>query len=188
MNYDVSNTHITSDAVLTELILQTLDKIIGSPYRLIDRDLPFNIDHAILAINSEDHPVVISFNNQDGGQAFLNGLNTLAALEKHRACIFRLYPELFRNKQHALRSDDILLYILAPTLPPGSDYLRRIFTRLRIITFQSLLIDGEPGLLIDNQVGMPTQHQPGDTDHFRSDTRSLNADETAFFDHLTTPG
>jgi len=190
MSFEISNTRIHSDAVLKELVLQSLDKIIGSSYRLIGRDLPFNIGHALLAIDGQGQPALIVIDQHDGGQALLKGLKLLEAMEKHRACLFRLYPDLFGNRQHALRSDDIHLYLMAPSSPPGADYLRRIFTHLHIHTFQTLLINGEPGLLITDPgttVQSVADQQESDT-RFRSDSTTLTAEENAYFDNQTVPG
>jgi hypothetical protein len=188
MSFDISSARINSDEVLDELVLQSLDKIIGTPHQLIGHDLPFTSSHALLAIDNHQHPALIVVDQHDGGRALLQGFRALEDMEKNRACVFKLYPKLFGNSQHALRSDDIHLYIMAPTPPPGGGYLRRTFTRLHIRTFQPLLINGEPGLLIDDPPPPPRQQQGGDEAHFRSGSGSLTAEESAFFDNLNVPG
>lgn len=190
MSFEISNAQIRSDAVLMELVLQSLDKIIGPSYRLIGRDLPFNIGHALLAIAGNDEPALIVVDQHDGGQALLRGLQLLEALEKHRACVFKLYPDLFGNRQHALRSEDIHLYLMAPSAPPGGDHLRRIFPHLHIRTFQTLLINGEPGLLIDDPAtGMAPRADAETNDtRFRSGSSLLTAEENAYFDNQHVPG
>jgi hypothetical protein len=190
VSFEISNTRIRSDAVLKELVLQSLDKIIGPSYRLLGRDLPFNIDHALLALDGNGQPSLIVVDQQDGGQALLKGLKLLEAMEKHRACVFKLYPDLFGNRQHALRSDDIHLYLMAPSAPPGGDCLRRIFTRLHIRTIQTLLINGEPALLIGDPEpnAPPIQEQEAPDARFRSDSSTLTAEENAYFDNQPAPG
>jgi len=187
MSLEISSVRISSDDVLDELVLQSLDKIIGKPHRLIARDLPFNIGHAMLAINRHEQPTLIIVDQHDGGQALLKGLKVLEAMEKHRACMFKMYPKLFGNKQHALRSDDIHLYLMAPTPPPGGNYLQRTFIRLHIRTYQPLLINGEPGLLIDEPQPTTSTHNPTD-DRFRTGTATLNPDEAAYFDDQPVSG
>jgi len=191
MSFEISNARIRSDAVLKELVLQSLDKIIGPSHRLIGRDLPFNIDHALLAIDGDGQPALIVVDQHDGGRALLKGLTLLEAMEKHRACVFKLYPDLFGNRQHALRSDDIHLYLMAPSAPPGGDSLRRIFTRLHIRTFQTLLINGEPALLIgdaEQPTAAPAQDQETPDSRFRADSTTLTAEENAYFDSQPVPG
>ena len=190
MSFEISTAHISSDAVLKELVLQSLDKIIGASYRLIARDLPFNIGHALLAIDGHGQPALIVIDQHDGGQALLKGLKLLESMENHRACVFRLYPDLFGNRQHALRSDDIHLYLMAPSAPPGGDCLRRIFPRMHIRTFQTLLVNGEPALLIDvpEPTAASTQEPDSSDTRFRSGSTTLTAEENAYFDNQTVPG
>jgi hypothetical protein len=187
MSFDISSARINSDEVLDELVLQSLDKIIGTPHRVIGHDLPFTSRHAILAIDKHENTALIIVDQHDGGRALLQGFEVLEDMEKHRACLFKLYPELFGNSHHALRSDQIHLYIMAPTPPPGGNYLRRTFTRLHIRTFQPLLVNGEPGLLIDTPPSAASLKNPDDA-HFRSGADTLTAEESAFFDNLPVPG
>jgi len=189
MNIDINSTHLSSDDMLNELILQSLDKILGSHHKVISRDLPFTCGHPILALDSRQYPALVVVDRREGGQALLSGLKILEALNTHRAWVFRLYPELFGNDQHALRPHDIQLFILAPTAPPGIDYLTQGFTQLHAFTFQALLVNGEAALLINavTEKSEPAPTRAADkikAEIFRTGMPELEKTEEDYFRNL----
>jgi len=186
MTTKISTTSLNSDDTLSELIIQSLDRILGSGHHIISRDLPLDSGHAILAL--ADKPVLIVFDRHDGGQALLTGLKILEAFDNHRAWAFRLYPELLGNNQQAWQPEDIRLYILAPTPPPGQEYLEHGLPQLRILTFQALLIDGDINLLIEpsaepNPVSL-REHKTSRSDTFRTGMPELEKSEEDYFRNL----
>ena len=188
MNIDIHSTHVNSDDILHELIFQSLEKILGKAHHIISRDLPFSSSCSLLALDNQQRPALIVFDRHDGGQALLAGLKLLDSLDTHRAWVLRLHPELLDNEHHALRPEDIQLYILAPTKPPGSDYLKRECPQLHLLTFQALLINGEPGLLIEPAANTPEQEPARETaaPHatFRTGMAELEKTEEDYFHNL----
>jgi len=186
MTTKISTTSLNSDDTLSELIIQSLDRILGSGHHIISRDLPLDSGHAILAL--ADKPVLIVFDRHDGGQALLTGLKILEAFDNHRAWAFRLYPELLGNNQQAWQPEDIRLYILAPTPPPGQEYLERGLPQIRILTFQALLIDGDISLLIEpSAVTNPAsiqEHKISRSNTFRTGMPELEKSEEDYFRNL----
>ena len=188
MNIDIHNARLNSDDILNELIFQSLEKILGTPCRIISRDLPFSGANSLLALDRQQRPALIVFDRHDGGQALLTGLKVLDSLDSHRAWLLRLHPELLDNEHHALRPEDIQLYILAPTAPPGTDYLKQGFTQLHIFTFQALLINGESALLIEPVPAIPGQATSRETTvphtDFRTGMAELEKTEEDYFHNL----
>ena len=186
MTTNISNTSLNSDSMLKELIIQSLERILGPGHHIISRDLPFGSGHAILAL--ADKPVLIAFDRHDGGQALLTGLKILEAFDDHRAWAFRLYPELLGNNQQAWQPEDISLYILAPSPPPGRNYLERGLSQIRILTFQALLIDGDICLLIEPGADLhPASIEENNVTHsdaFRSGLPELEKSEEDYFRNL----
>ena len=112
----------------------------------------------------------------------------LEAFDNHRAWAFRLYPELLGNNQQAWQPEDIRLYILAPTPPPGRKYLERGLTQIRILTFQALLIDGDICLLIEpaeeqNKASIQ-EHNVTRSNAFRTGMPELEKTEEDYFRNL----
>ena len=188
MTLEICNTGLSSDGMLNELIFQSLDKILGAPHRVISRDLPFSAGHSILALTEKQQPALIVFDRRDGGQALLTGLMILESLDTHRAWAFRLYPELLGTDKHAWQPEDIQLYLLAPSPPPGRKYLERNLTHIHIFTFQPLLINGDIGLLIeppaDVSPSAPAEEKPAGTDRFRTGLPELEKTEEDYFRNL----
>ena len=60
MTLNIQTTSQFSEQALHELIVEALDKVIGSNYEVITTQLPFDGNH-ILAIDEEDKPVVITY-------------------------------------------------------------------------------------------------------------------------------
>jgi hypothetical protein len=186
MNPNISTTSLNSNEVLNELIFQSLDKILGTPHRIISRDLPFSSGQPILALDNKQRPALIVSDYLDGGQALLAGLKLLESLDAHRTWIFRLYPELLGNDQQALRVEDIQLYIVAPTPPPGRVYLERLLTQIHSVTFQPLLINGDLGLLLDpaNATTAAVENKTSRADIFRTGMPELEKTEEDYFRSL----
>lgn len=188
MNTDISSTQLDSDDMLNELIFQSLDKILGTPHQIISRDFPFTGTQPILALDCNQHPALIVFDRHDGGQALLTGLKILESIESNRAWLLRLHPELLDNDQHALRPEDIQLFILAPTLPPGADYLKQGFSQLHVLTFQPLLINGKAALLIEPAATtfeqVPAKNKKIEPSPFRTGMTELEKTEEDYFRNL----
>jgi hypothetical protein len=188
MSINISNTRLSSDDILNELIFQSLDRILGESCHVISRDLPFTGGRSILALDNRKRPALIVFDRQDGGQALLTGLQALESIDTHRAWLLRLYPELVNNEHHALRPEDIQLYILAPTLPPGIPFLKHGFSQLHSLTFQALLINGETGLLIkpaaDTIIQPPAKEKTTPREPFRTGITAMEKSEDDYFRNL----
>lgn len=193
MTLDISTTHINSDKILGDLIHQSLDKILGANHRIISRELPCCSNQVLLALDDNQRPSLLVFDHKDGGQALLSGLKTLDTLDRNSAWVQRVYPELFINNNNTLRYEDIQLYILAPTFPPGSHYLKSGNSQLHTFTFQTLLVNGEMGLLITplsvnthKKIKLETSSPQINT--FRSGMDKLEKSEEDYFRNLHISG
>ena len=190
MPIDIRSACIDSDDILRDLIIQSLDKILDEPYRVIRRDLPFANARAILALDCNQRPALIVFDLHDGGQALLTGLKILESLDAHCAWVTRLHPELLRNGQSTLHAEDFQFYILAPTSPPGPGYLKHGFSQFQALTFKALFINGEAILLIEPSSDGTEQRQFNDmvTEPytFRTGMDQLKKTEEDYFISLNT--
>ncbi len=174
---------LSTSQLLLELVQESLDHILGTGHTLISNKLPY-AGHHLLALDPQDTPCLLSCDNRDGGHALLSALAAMEGLAENRGWLYRLYPGMFRNDgQHGstLRLESMRLIILAPTAPPGGDYLYRAFPRLDCFLTHALEINGEIGLYIE-----PHRRQTGAQapDHatlnpFRTSPAALTAEEEA---------
>ena len=180
---------LSSNRILSELVEEFLPQIIGASYSLISNDLPYE-GHHILALNSDDKPVLLSCDHQDGGRAFLNALAVLDGLERDRAWLFRLYPALFTGDAYyhgKFRPQDLRLITLAPTLPPGAVHLCRRFPALSCRIARAMEVNGEIGLFIEPEAQIAFVQQElqeaesAKIKPFRSGVATLTEEEKRYF-------
>jgi hypothetical protein len=189
---DILAANLTSPIMLHELILQSLDKIIGESHKVIARDLPLKTGRHIMAVDSQGRPILVSIDISDGGRALLAGLEALETLSENRAWLYKLYPALFeegdKNKR-AFQIENIILVVVAPTLPPGQRYLRRVIHQLKLFTFLPLKIGDELGIYIEAHPSEATEQTTIERtlNRFRTGTTELNTREENYFESLNLP-
>ena len=184
---------LTSSDILQELIFQSMERIIGGPHTIITRDLPVS-GHHVLATDSVQQPVLVTFDPGDGGRAFLAAMSALEHIKNNRGWLFRLYPSLFNQanpQHHALRVEDMRVILVVPEPPPGSSLLCKLIPQLHIFTFQAISINGDIGLLLtDDDTQDRSDTDQADQQHaeglapFRRGHYQLNSREEAYFNAL----
>ena len=175
---------LSSSQLLLELIQESLEHILGPDHTLISNKLPYK-GHHLLALDGGGRPCLLSCDNRDGGRALLSALGVLEGLAQNRGWLYRLYPDIFRpdgGHGSAFHLDDMGLYILAPCLPPGGDYLHRALPRLRCFLTHALEVNGEIGLYIEPQEPAGTAPRAArdlPLNPFREAPAALTPEETA---------
>lgn len=187
MSIHLKTVTLTSDEILRELVTDSLSNLLGEGHEVISEKLPFD-GHHILALNAERQPVLIAWDNRDGGRALLAGLAAIEGLGDNRAMLYRLYPALFRGNRDSsaiFRVEDMQLIVLAPKSPPGGSYLRQAFRNLSVHTFRILEVDGKIGLLIetprDDTGGTQTQARHPVKASFRAGQMTMTPEEDGYF-------
>jgi hypothetical protein len=188
----IHSTTLDSNKDLHELVLQSMDQILGTSYEIITDKLPFDGNH-ILALDEERKPVVITYDNDDSGKALLSGIAVLEKLMSSRELLYRLYPrlaEITSSDDPMLSIEDILLIILAPQAIPGAHYLTRLLPNVSVYTHHTLKINDDVGLLIEPttpkiddkfSIDLAANLQPPE---FRTGRFNLDEEEELFFQQI----
>ena len=191
MTLNIQPSTLRSNEDLRELLIQSMEKILGASYEIIATDLPFEGNH-ILAMDEENKPVVITYDKDDGGKALLSGIAALEKLTSDSKLIYRLYPrltEISPSSNGLLTMEDILLIILSPREVPGTAYLNKLLPNISVHTFHALKINDDIGLYIvpsnsndDEKYSINLQADP--QPEFRTGTTNLNKEEELFFQEI----
>ncbi len=178
---------LSSNQLLLELVEESLEHILGPGHRLLANKLPYD-GHHLLALDGEETPTLLSCDNRAGGRALLHALAVLEGINDNRGWLYRLYPGIFRGEGGhtgrqggTFRVDDLRLVILAPTAPPGGEYLYRALPRLRCFLAQALEINGEIGLYLEphGPAGRVSREDDTPIDPFRNSPSLLSPEEAA---------
>jgi hypothetical protein len=192
MNIQIRSATLTSDEQLHALIVQSLDRLLGSDYELIAAKLPLVGNH-ILTLDADHKPVVISYNHNDGGHALLSGIGVVEKLVVSRDLLCQLYPrlsEVSASGEHILTSENIRLMILTPESIPGTQFLTDVLSNISVYTYQQLQIDDDIGLLIEPAAQPANTMKPSETPapvtfpEFRIGRVNLNEEEERFFQEI----
>lgn len=192
MGIEIHAASSITDETLHELIIQSLDKLLGPDYELIAPQLPFDGNY-ILAIDKYNKPAMISYDNNDGGNALLSGITAVEKLSSSRALFYRLYPrlsEITYSNNDALILENIRLIILAPQPTPGAHYLTRLLPNVSVFTYHALQINNDIGLLIEptpqkiNGSKLSNTSTSIPTPEFRAGRVNLNKEEELFFQEI----
>ncbi len=192
MSIQIHSVTLTSDEQLHELIVQSLDRLLGMDYEVIAARLPLEGNH-ILTLDSDHNPVVIGYSHKDGRHALLSGISAVEKLMVTRDLICQLYPrlsEVSTSGEDILTSENIRLMILIPESIPGSQYLTGVLSNIRVFTYQALQIDNDIGLLIEPAAQPATTMKssetpaPGTLPEFRIGKVNLNEEEERFFQEI----
>jgi len=187
----IHSTTLDSNEDLHELVIQSMDQILGATYEVISAKLPFEGNH-ILVLDEENKPIVISYDNDDGGKALLSGIGVLEKLIINKELLYHLYPrlaEIMSSNDDVLSIEDILLIILAPRPIPGAHYLTKLLPNVSVYTHHTLKINDEIGLLIESanpeiddlfSINLSANYQP----EFRTGRTNLNKEEEVFFQEI----
>jgi len=183
---------LTTDEALHELIIQSLDEILGPNNELIAPRLPFDGYH-LLAIDKDHKLAIISYDNKDGGKALLSGIAALEKFNASRALLYRLYPrlsEITTLNEDALSIENTRLIILAPQTIAGTRYLMQLLPNVSVFTYHALQINDDIGLLIEpspqhtNGTKPSTTPAPSPIPEFRTGRFNLNEEEEMFFQEI----
>ena len=193
MNMQISGTTISSNTVFADLIEGSLRDIIGDPHTVITSNLPYDGNH-ILALDQEQRPTLICCDSRDGGRALIFALSAIEGMMANRAWFYRAFPQLCKDhsEQNSLFSiEDIGIIILAPTPPPGGEYLKQLFPRISAYIVQPLMINDEVSLLTqpcfsnDKYEKLTYTNENLQQPHpFRRGSDILNTEEKEFLDAI----
>lgn len=190
MSIHLKSVSLTSDDILKELVTDSLSNLLGEGHELISDNLPLE-GHHLLALDANRRPVLVAYDNRDGGRALLSGLAAIEGLGDNRAMLYRLFPSLFRGSRSSthdgsaiFRIEDLRLVVLAPKPPPGGAWLQQVFRNLTVHTFRILEVDGNIGLLIEtppDAVAAPSTPDIPGTSAFRTGTIVMSPEEDSYF-------
>ncbi len=171
---DIRNEPTPSRSALRALFAASLESFLG-PASVLDAELSCP-GSPILALDSTGRLTLISFDAEDGIEAFLTGL---AAWQETRAgtpWLRRLYPSLCQMEAPLTPR----LVVLMPALPPGFELVASDRDHLQIFCFRVLSVDGQPALLVEpaNRVAHGLITAPGQVD---TDPQ-LTVEEATFLD------
>ncbi|GEM_PF-2038098 len=182
---------------LRTLLIDAADQLLGSGSTLLEAKLPWD-GHPVLFADADGHPVLISFDPEQGQSALLNGLQTSEQLSNALPWVNQVYDAL-GNRQLSVR-----LIVVSRCYPPGSHTILTGCQQLTLYRYRTLSINGETGLWLerldasaedisatgdispagvvegpqDRVTPVPTQINAG------NDLPALSEEESAFFQQL----
>lgn len=182
---------------LRTLLIDAAEQLLGAGSSLLEAKLPWD-GHPVLFADADGHPVLISFDPEQGQSALLNGLQTSEQLSNALPWVNQVYDAL-GNRQLSVR-----LIVVSRCYPPGSRTILAGCQQLTLYRYRTLSINGETGLWLerlgespegtsvtdakpravtdDSPEGRvapePTQFSPG------NELPTLSEEESAFFQQL----
>jgi hypothetical protein len=183
--FKIKTAQAPSLGLTRKLILESLGPHVGVD-EIIDPELPLN-GSPILALDTEGHPLIISFDTDDGAEALLMGLNAWDELQSSKPWLARLYPTLTTESiSHYLR-----LMVLSPDLPPGARCLTEHPSFITFYTFRVLRLNTETVILIEPQAITQTDDRHSEMSSTipksladECEALGLDEEETAFFNNI----
>ena len=127
---------------LRTLLIDAADELIGENSQVLEAKLPWD-GHPILLADADQHPVLVSFDPEQGQTALLNGLRAAEQLTVALPWINQVYDALEKRQQPPK------LVIVSREPPPG-DSLLSSCPHLRMFEYRILRINGETGIWLES--------------------------------------
>lgn len=141
---------------LRALLIDAADQLAESNCRILEAKLPWD-GQPILLVDSELHPVLVSFDTGPGQSALLNGLQGAEQLAIALPWVNQVYDDL-QKQQKAPR-----LVVVSREAPPGAETILSSCPDLRCFTYRILNVNGEAGIWLEpiaRPAPMPAQAAP----------------------------
>ena len=177
---------------LRALLLDEVEQLAGGGSRVLEPKLPWE-GHPILLVDAELHPVVVSFDVEQGQTALINGLAAVEKLSAALAWVNQVYESLQQRQQPPM------LVVISPQYPPGTSAILSACPGLRLLQFRIMRVNSETGLWLEalteqsrgnsdlapprkvTTVPIPvSDHEPPAED----DLPALSNEETTYFQQL----
>jgi hypothetical protein len=127
---------------LRTLLIDVADQLAESNCRILESKLPWDGQPMLLA-DSELHPVLVSFDPEQGQSALLSGLQGAEQLAIALPWVNQVYEEL-QKQQKPPR-----LVIVSKEVPAGAETILSSCPSLRFFTYRLLSVNGETGILLE---------------------------------------
>ncbi len=144
---------------LRTLLIDAAEQLLGAGNALLEAKLPWD-GHPILFADASGHPVLVSFDPEQGQSALLNGLRTSEQLASALPWINQVYEALAR------RQLPVRLVVVSRDYPPGSRAILSACPLLTLFRYRTLNINGETGLWLermDDASNAPRHNDASDT-------------------------
>lgn len=157
MKLRIQNRELTDREELRALFIDAKDELAGSGSGVLESKLPWD-GHPILLVDAGLHPVLVSFDPEQGQSALLNGLLAAEQLSAALPWVNQVYDAL----QGQQRSPKLL--IVSKEFPPGTESILANCSQLCLFRFKVLHVNGETGLWLERAgcgAAPPVNEAPG---------------------------
>lgn len=143
MKLRITAADINDREELRALLIDAAAELIGENNQILEPKLPWD-GHPILMVDTDLHPVLISFDPEQSQAALLNGLKAAEQLTTALPWINQVYDAL-RNQQRSPR------LVVVSQEPPAGGALLSSSQNLSLFTYKVLRVNGETGLWLERQ-------------------------------------
>jgi hypothetical protein len=141
MKLKIQATDINDREELRALLIDAADELIGENHQMLEPKLPWD-GHPILMVDASLHPVLISFDPEQGQAALLSGLQAAEQLTVALPWINQVYDAL-QQQQLPPR-----LVVISKEPPAGTAMLASS-QQLSVFSYKALRVNGETGLWLE---------------------------------------